>query len=255
MKFSTLFLPILVGASMTVACNRAFATGYVTLPSDPSLSQHQQIGDTSAKASAKASSSSSIGNTSAQGFGYGGQASSSVGNTKGGDSSLSDNSETKMKALALSFAPGAHTPSMPTTGARFPKITQSATGVGFGLFSRADAETNTDVDSLYAMREIKLAQCQYLSVKQIDDGITKKAMPEFVAASDDGYANLTPEECAKLKEPVVVTEKPATAPLAAVIAKPAKACANPKPYNVPCARPGGIRKDDGCCYYACAGSK
>lgn len=166
------------------------------------------------------------------------------------------NSETRVRALGLSFAPGAFTPPMAAIPCGGTVVEQSATGVGFGAFSRADSKADGSDCTMINVRNAKVEACQYASAKQIEDLVVAKRLPGYVPTPNT-FRDLSTEECIALKNPAPAAanvsqpavETPKHLVTEAVVDPAPVVGPKPRPAGTPCARPNGIRKADGLCYY------
>jgi len=218
----------------------AHANGTPTpVPVAPQQSQGQsqtvfQQASSDANAAAAAAAKASAQSVSTASGGAGGA--NSLGDVAPSQSITGEQSD--YNSLSLVLPSLASTPQMAAIAGCAPQITQGATGFLFGAFSNANAVTDTTHCTLMGLRNVKVAQCQYGAAQQIEDLLTKKLLPDYVASAVR-FPDLTPAECAALKAPpkpeVIVREVikevrvEVPAPIVVPPKPPAKKVAKPCP--------------------------
>lgn len=88
-----------------------------------------------------------------------------------------------------------------------PDVTQSALGVGAGLFSRADSHADPQDCTLITLMNSMIESCAYESARQVRGLMVQKKLPGF-ALSDVKFHDYTPQECSLLRAPAPVPAPP-----------------------------------------------
>lgn len=112
-----------------------------------------------------------------------------------------DNSSSSFRALALSLPTAVFTPPLPMDTSECAETVQSAGGLFWNGFTKADAARTTDKCTIIRLHNAYLDECQYASAKQVKDRLMVKLLPDFVPSTRVAL-DLTEGECAKLKLPL-----------------------------------------------------
>lgn len=202
---------ILTAALLVSSLAYAGGGGY-TPPSTPSTSTSSKSdADASAKAKAGAwsgsKSNASVGDVNAKGGAGGAGGNATAAGGAAGDSSASnslgsvgnDNSSSSFRAYAVALPPPVFTPPLPMTcpGA---EVTQSARSVGWGFVSWADGHTDPRDCTLITLHNDMIQQCQFASAAELKAQLVRRYLPDF-RDSNTVYLDLTPSECAVLRNP------------------------------------------------------
>lgn len=197
-----------------------------------------------------------VGNVGSSSHGGAADLDSSIDVDAPANSSLIDSSSNKSSAWSLFLPPPVFTPPMAPVQCPSATITQDATSVVMGVYSNANAKTDTSDCTLIQVRNAKVEACQYASAKQIEDLLVAKHLPAFKATSVV-MTDYTDQECSVLKSAIARPDKPA-APVPNLLQPPITACTaeQPKP---PAAAPKdkqrkrgtasagkGTKAEDGC---------
>lgn len=148
----------------------------------------------------------------------GGGSSTAVGGAGGAaGSSLSDNSQSNSRALALFLPPPVHTPPLPKIDCPSANVEQSSMSVGLGVYSQARGSINSDNCALFSGYNAYVSACQYRSAKMLLDMTMQRIVANF-APTDMDLTDYTPEQCRVLTAP-----PPAAAPVreVAILTAPA----------------------------------
>jgi hypothetical protein len=190
-------------------------------------SRSDAVSNSGAAAGANATGGSATGGNAAGGSARQGQGQAQRQAATSG-ASITDNGSTSTENSMYVLPSPVFTPPMAAVNCPAGvEITNEAFSLGWSAISAARGHTDNSACVLITLRNAYVEQCQYASAKQVQDLLTAKMLPGFVA-SGTAYLDLTRGECDALRAPVAPVVRTETvyisvpAPAAAPVAVPPK---------------------------------